>query len=319
MTSQAAAGTFRAVDTIRPFGIKTYDVNFDFTSWNNFEANTDDFLATDADNEWHDGAVVDAHVYSGYTYDYYFKRHNRRGIDDSGFVAINFVHIFPQSYGFNNAFYDPVDQSVNYGDGDGMESTFNSAALDLVAHELTHAVTDFSSDLIYFDEPGALNEAISDIMAVSAEFFFEPLGNGRQKADWVLFEDVYINFGEYDRSFSNPRRAHSIYPDHYSVRFTGDFDNRGVHINSSIANHAFYLMVVGGTNRVSDLSVEGVGFQQMNRIERIFYRAFFYYLVPSSNFSDAREATIRAAWELYGVGSVEEQTVRDGWLAVGVQ
>ena len=178
---------------------------------------------------------------------------------------------------------------------------------------------DFSSDLIYFDEPGALNEAISDIMAVSAEFFFEPLGNGRQKADWVLFEDVYINFGEYDRSFSNPRRAHSIYPDHYSVRFTGDFDNRGVHINSSIANHAFYLMVVGGTNRVSDLSVEGVGFQQMNRIERIFYRAFFYYLVPSSNFSDAREATIRAAWELYGVGSVEEQTVRDGWLAVGVQ
>ena len=96
------------------------------------------------------------------------------------------------------------------------------------------------------------------------------------------------------------------------------FQKSRTHINSSIVNHAFYLMVMGGTNRVSGISVNGIGFEQMDRMERIFYRAFMYYLVPSSNFSDAREATIRAARELYGAG-VEEQTVRAGWNAVGVQ
>ena len=83
-------------------------------------------------------------------------------------------------------------------------------------------------------------------------------------------------------------------------------------------NHAFYLMVMGGTNRVSGISVNGIGFEQMDRMERIFYRAFMYYLVPSSNFSDAREATIRAARELYGAG-VEEQTVRAGSVPIPVE
>ena len=319
MTTEQAAGTYRAVDTIRPFGIKTYDVNFNAYAWNNYMAETDAFLATDRDNEWTDGAVVDAHVYSGYTYDYYFKRYNRYGIDDRGLVAINYVHFLPQSAGFNNAFYDSYDNSMNYGDGDGIESTFNSAALDIVAHEITHGVTNHSSDLIYRNESGALNEAISDIMGVATEFFFQPVGDGRLQADWVMDEDSFINFGEYIRSFSDPLSARYPNPDHYRIRYLGDEDNGGVHSNSSIVNHAYYLMVMGGTNRTSGVSVNGIGFAQMEQIERIFYRGFMYYLVPSSNFSDAREATIRAARELYGSGSVEEQTVRAGWNAVGVQ
>ena len=324
MTSEQAAGTYRAVDMIRPFGIKTYDVNFNYNAWNSFKTETDSFLATDSDNKWHDGAVVDAHVYSGYTYDYYFKRHGRRGLDDKGRVAINYVHIIPQRNGINNAFYYFRDNSVNYYDGDGVEETFQSAALDVVAHEITHGVTEFSSKLIYYHEPGALNEAISDIIGVAVEFFFEPIGSGRLQADWGLFEDLRIKFGSYSRSFSNPRSVgpyyrDQYYPDHYSVRFRGDFDNRGVHINSSIVNHAFYLMVMGGTNRVSGIRVNGIGFDRMSHMERIFYRAFMFYLVPISYFSDAREATIRSARELYGEGSVEEQTVRQGWKAVGVQ
>ena len=113
-------------------------------------------------------------------------------------------------------------------------------------------------------------------------------------------------------------------PDHFSVRCVPPicvetFDNGGVHINSSIANHAFYLMVEGGTNRTSGITVNGIGRAQMDRIESIFYRAFFFFLVPSSDFSAARQATIRAAQELYGAGSPEEQVVRDGWRAVGVE
>ena len=323
MTSRPAAGTFQAVDTVRPFGIKTYDVNRDYLSWLRGLTRDDSFLATDMDNEWRDGAVVDAHVYAGYTYDYYFKRHGRRGIDDQGRVATNYVHIgFPQRQSENNAFYLPFDNSVNYGDGDGKTFSSFSSALDVVAHEITHGVTKFSSDLIYMNESGALNEAISDIMGVATEFFFQTVGNGRLQADWIQGEDLIINFGDLvfnNRSFSDPESVHHIYPNHYNDRYRGPEDNGGVHVNSSIANHAFYLMVMGGTNSVSGMSVGGIGFENMSRIENIFYRAFMFYLVPSSDFSDAREATLRAARELYGAGSPEEQTVRAGWEAVGVQ
>ncbi len=116
MAAEMAAGTHRAVDRVRPFGIKTYDVNFDFGAWISYNAAQDFFLATDRDNEWRDGAVVDAHTYAGYTYDYYFKRHGRRGIDDRGLAAINFVHFDAR----NNAHFDPFDTSLNYGDGDGV-------------------------------------------------------------------------------------------------------------------------------------------------------------------------------------------------------
>jgi thermolysin len=321
MTAESAAGTHRAVDNIRPFGIKTYDVGFDFGAWNAYQADQDSFLATDTDNEWRDGAVVDAHIYAGYTYDYYFKRHGRKGIDDEHLAAINFVHIVRQSGKFNNAFFDPVDTSMNYGDGDGETFAFFSSGLDVVAHELTHAVTQFTSDLIYLNESGALNEAISDILAVAIEFEFEPAGRGRGRAEWDVGEDLYIDFGSRFRSFADPMSLGD--PDHYSVRCDAacpeDFDNGGVHINSSIANHAFYLMVAGGTNRVSGITVDGLGMDHMGRLESIFYRAFMFYLVPSSDFSDAREATLRAARELYGGGSPEERVVGDGWDAVGVQ
>ena len=237
-----------------------------------------------------------------------------------GGVAVNYVHIYPPGHPENNnASYHSYDNSVNYGDGDGKRFAPFSSALDIVAHEITHGVIAFSSDLIYRNESGALDEAISDIMGTATEFFFQPVGNGRMQADWGVGEDLLINFGPYGRSFSDPQSVHPIYPDHYSIRYLGDEDGGGVHINSSIVNHAFYLMVMGGTNRVSGTSVDGIGLERMDRIERIFYRAFTYFLVPSSNFSDAREATLRAARALYGAGGVEEQTVRAGWNAVGVQ
>ena len=78
MTTEQAAGTYRAVDTIRPFGIETYDMDYNLLAWLRIGPDGNDlYLASDLDNEWDDGAVVDAHTYTGYTYDYYFKRHSR--------------------------------------------------------------------------------------------------------------------------------------------------------------------------------------------------------------------------------------------------
>jgi Zn-dependent metalloprotease len=92
-----------------------------------------------------------------------------------------------------------------------------------------------------------------------------------------------------------------------------------VHRNSPIVTHGFYLFVEGGTNRTSGVSVTGIGFSNIERAEKIYYRAFTNYLVPRSTFSDARRATLRSARELYGPDGVEVQQLTQAWNAIGVQ
>jgi thermolysin len=212
--------------------------------------------------------------------------------------------------------------------GNGIPSTFTlggqnvgplSGSLDIVAHELTHGVTSSSSNLIYLNESGALNEAFSDIMATAVEFFFQPVGPGIGQADYLLGEDTFRTPGgglNGSRSMVNPPAFGD--PSHYSLRFTGPEDNGGVHINSGIVNHAYYLAVEGGTNSVSGLTVQGVGTANREQIEKAFYRAFVFLLPASANFSTARAATIQAARDLYGASSAAVQAITQAWTAVGV-
>lgn len=285
-------------------------------------------LAVDADNLWTDGAAVDAHAYQGWTYDYFFSRAGRRGMDDRNGTSSVIVHpvlredadsvdATTRGLFLNNAIYFG-GRTMMFGDGDGISFDAFAGALDVVAHEWAHGVTEYGSDLGYRDEPGALNESFSDIMGASVEFFYQPSGSGRQRADWLIAEDVTLTRPGYLRSMSDPISVG--HPDHYSlVRFLGtSFDNGGIHINCAVPNHAFYLAVAGGTNRVSGLRVEGVGLANRDRMERIFYRAFVYFLGSSSVFHDARVATIQAAGELYGGASAEARAVTDAWTAVGV-
>ena len=287
-------------------------------------------LATDTDNTWTDVAAVDAHVYAGWTYDYFFKRHGRRGLDNRDIPIVSLVHpvrrsdVFTQFTDFSefytNAFY-AGDGVMVYGEGlppnvtvGGQTWDYVSGAIDIVAHELTHGVTDYSSGLIYLNESGALNEAFSDIMGTSVEFYFQPAGNGNLRADYLIAEDVVKPGGI--RSMENPAAYGD--PDHYSRRFTGTTDNGGVHINSGIANQAFYLAVEGGTNRTSGLSVQGVGGGNREQIERAFYRAFTQMLPANATFPIARAATIQAARDLFGANSNAERAITQAWTAVGV-
>jgi bacillolysin len=324
-------GTFATSDRLRPPSIFTYDFRFSLNrlilllnsgSPSNL---TPADLGTDSDNVWTDGALVDAHVYAGYVYDYYFKRHGRRGLDNADIPVHSITHVFPQqdwrlystdtvlSY-FTNAFY-LGDGVMYYGDGlppnvrlGGQRVNYLAGALDIVAHELTHGVTDYSSRLIYQGESGALNEAFSDIMATSVEFYFQ---TGR--ADYLGGEDVFTPGGI--RSLQNPTAYGD--PDHYSIRYTGTDDNGGVHTNSGIANHAFYLAIEGGRHRLG-AAVQGVGAANREQIERAFYRGFTSFLAPSATFSQARAATIQAARELSGAGSPAETAITQAWTAVGV-
>jgi thermolysin len=195
-----------------------------------------------------------------------------------------------------------------------------SGALDITAHELAHGVTDNSSRLIYRNESGALNESFSDIIAVSVEFFFQQPGSGLRQADYLLGEDILrpVRAGapRGSRSLEDPAQFGD--PDHYANRYRGTQDDGGVHINSGISNHAFYLAIEGGVNRTSGLRVEGVGAANREQIEKAFFRAFVHMLPSNATFALARQATIQSARDLYGAGSTAERAVTEAWTAVGV-
>lgn len=337
----STGGLFLAIDGLRPPDIVTFDMQGQLTTTVLFLTNRlslaeldAGFIATSTTNTWTEGAVVDAQVYAGFTYDYFFKRHNRQGLDNRNITIRSLVNpvrrtavdveryaeTFPEF--FVNAGYYGNGYMV-YGVGTPPGFTFRgqtwnqtSGAFDIVAHELTHGVTEFTSNLIYRNESGALNEAFSDCMAVGVEFFFQPPGGGLLEADYLLGEDVIRGPRNGIRSMADPQAYNQ--PDHYSRRFRGTADNGGVHINSGIANHAFYLAIEGGTNRTSGLAVQGAGGVNREQIERVFYHAFTN-LPSNAGFSLARARTLESARGLYGAGSVAERAIAEAWTAVGVR
>jgi bacillolysin len=328
--------TYRASDGLRPPALRTFDLGGNSTKAMNFLSGRAGLLAGDvaaaADNTWTDGAVVDAHAYAGWVYDFYFKRFGRRGLDNADIPITSIVHparrddVMRQSNSIigllylNAAYFG--DGIMVYGeglppaitDGAGRHWNFMAGGLDVVAHELTHGVTDYSSRLIYRGESGALNEAFSDIMATAAEFFFQPRGDGLLHADYLMGEDVVTPGGL--RSLQDPAAFGD--PDHYTKRYRGTADNGGVHTNSTIVTHAFYLAIEGGENQTSHLRVEGVGAANRQQIENVFYRAFVQLMPADATFAVARAATIQSARDLHGEGSAVERAVIEAWSAVGV-
>lgn len=336
MSATPSSGTYFADDALRPPRLVTFDMKgnvqrtVDFL--NGFIALGASDRAADTDNRWTDTAVVDAHAYAGYTYDYFYARFGRRGLDNNNLRILSLVHpahradVFSYPPNIQNAFYINAgyygDGVMLYGEGlpagvtttDGKSWNYLSGSLDVIGHELAHGVTDYTSNLIYQGESGALNEAFSDIMGTSIEFYYQPTGTGSLRADYLLGEDVVTPGGL--RSMANPQAYGD--PDHYSRRYIGPQDNGGVHINSGIANQAFYLAIEGGTNRTSGLAVTGVGATNREQMERVFYRAFTLLLPANASFAQARAATVQVARELYGAGGAVERAVTQAWTAVGV-
>ena len=324
---------FVSSDRLRPPALSTYDFRFNLGRFTRFldigpsDLTSADF-GSDSDNDWTDGALVDAHVYAGYTYDFYYKRFGRRGLDDHDVAIHSIVHVFPREEWslwdpsvvgtfYTNAIY-MGDGVMYYGEGlpssvtmNGQHWNYMSGALDVVAHELSHGVLDYSAGLEYRDMSGALNEAFADVMATSAEFLFQP-----EKADYMMGEDVVTPAGL--RSLQNPV-AYGYPDDVFSYRSAGPAgpDNGYVHYNSTIPSHTYYLAVEGGPHRLGAV-VHGVGRQNREQIDRIWYRTFTYYLPPSTSFCGTRAAMRQAARDLYGVGSAPERAVEEAWDAVRV-
>ena len=336
-----AGGAFQAVDRLRPPSIVTYDMDGDWErTWDFLNGRAAIFpsdVATDGDNDWRDGANVDAHTGAGWTYDYLFDRFGRRGLNGNDAAIASIVHPVDRADLFSvpriiqslfhlNAFYCPdvAGGIVVYGEGlppgllfapTRQSVDYFSGALDVVAHELAHGVTHSTSQLIYQNESGALNEAFSDFIGVGIEFFVaDTRRHPFEQPDYLIGEDVMRPGGF--RDLANPlARGH---PDHYTLRFTGTGDNGGVHRNSLIPGHAFFLAIEGGVNRTSGRQVTGVGSAHRAEVEQVFYRAFTLMLPADATFSMARAATAQAARDQFGAGSAVEQSITAAWSAVGV-
>lgn len=328
----ADGGRWLSRDELRPPVIATHDFRFDvnrlilfLNSGGDPATLTTADLGADDDNDWSDGALVDAHVYAGYVYDYLYDHFGRRGLDDANIPIRSVTHALdrdewhlwsPQTVGlfFANAFYmgggvmyygDGLPSSVTLG---GKQWNYMAGGLDVVAHELMHGVIEYTAQLVYLDQPGALSEAFCDILATDAEFYLQP-----DKADYLMGEDVATPGGL--RNLQNPP-AYG-HPKHIVDAYGGPLDNGGVHFNSTIVSHVFYLAVEGGENDYGD-AVRGVGPANRGQIVRVFYRAFTTLLHPTADFLMARDATIQAARELYGAESDAERAIIEAWTAVGL-
>ncbi len=324
ISTSSSGSTFYMEDTTRRQG------TFNMNNTGNTSTGTGGTQSryTDTDDNWtatNARAGVDAHYGAAKTFDYYQTVHGRNGIDGNygpgtTTAAANGVSIVASRVHFgsnyNNAFW--YQNMMSYGDGNG--STFSPlTTIDICGHEMTHGVTERTANLTYAKESGALNESFSDIFGAMVEAY----SDGAVSSDtWKIGEDAYTpgTSGDALRRMDNPNAVGD--PDHYSLRLypgtctpSNANDQCGVHTNSSISNHAYYLLVAGGTNRVSGVTVTGIG---STDAAKIFYRALTVYMTASTNFAGARTATLNAATDLFGSSSAQYNSVATAWCAVGV-
>ncbi|ELS53050.1 M4 family metallopeptidase [Streptomyces viridochromogenes] len=278
---------------------------------------------TDADNHWGTGttadrstAAVDAQYGTDVTWDYYEDVHGRRGIAGDGKGSFNRVHY---GKGYNNAFWDDSCFCMTYGDGDGTQLG-PLVSLDVAGHEMTHGVTSKTAALTYSGESGGLNEATSDIFGTLVEFH---AGNASDPGDYLIGEKIVRpGFGRSALRYMDKPSKDGSSVDCWSAT-TAALD---VHYSSGVGNHFAYLLAEGsGPKTVNGVSynsptcdgssVTGIG---RAKLGKIWYRALTVYMTSSTNYAGARTATLNAAKDLYGAGSVEYGAVAAAWKAVKV-
>ncbi|MCX4636106.1 MULTISPECIES: M4 family metallopeptidase [Streptomyces] len=277
---------------------------------------------TDEDDKWGTGkpdnpqtAAVDAHYGAAVTWDYYKTVHGRSGIKGDGKGASSRVH-YGKSY--VNAFWDDDCFCMTYGDGEGDKAPLT--ALDVAAHEMSHGVTSATANLTYSGESGGLNEGTSDIFGTSAEFFAK---SEKDPGDYLIGEKIDINGDGTPLRYMDKPSKDGQSQDNWDSK-TGGLDP---HYSSGVANHFFYLLSegsgakeIGGVKYDSPTAdgkkVEGIG---RDKAEKIWFKALTEYMTSNTDYKAAREATVKAATDLYKAGSAEVKGVEAAWTGVAVK
>ncbi|GAA5219654.1 M4 family metallopeptidase [Membranihabitans marinus] len=251
-------------------------------------------------NTFNEPAGVSAQVNAILSYRYFLETFGFNSIDGSGGNIISIVDIRDEdNLEMDNAFWN--GSSIYYGNGNTDFHSPLARSLDVGAHELTHGVIQSTANLRYVGESGALNESFADVFAVLID-----------RDDYTLGEDV-VNTSLFKtqalRDLSDPNNGGSRLgdggwqPKHVNEQYFGDLDEGGVHINSGIPNHAFYLIA------------ENIG---KEKAEKIYFEVLINYMTPRSDFKDLRISVLAEAEKQYGISSSEYNACVNAFDAVGI-
>lgn len=294
-------------------GHKTYNLNHGSSGTGSLYTNSTDVWGNGSNSD-PATAGADAHYGAQLTWDYYKNVHGRSGIRGDGQGAYSRVH-YGNSY--VNAFWDDSCFCMTYGDGSGNAKPLT--AIDVAAHEMTHGVTSATANLTYSGESGGLNEATSDIMATAVKWW---AGNPSDSGDYMIGKKIDINGnGTPLRYLDKPSKDGRSKDAWYSG--LGGID---VHYSSGPANHWFYLASEGSGPKdingvhydsptADGLPVTGIG---RDNAAKIWYKALSERMQSNTDYAGARDATLWAAGELFGVGSETYNNAANAWAAISV-
>lgn len=327
-TTQTAASSYTLTDTTRGSAQVKNAKNKSLAESSVFTGSS---VMTDTDNKWGNGATsdtntagVDAQYGLTSTFDFYKKTFGRNGIKNDGVGPHGVVH-YARNYG--NAGWSDGCWCMVYGDGDGSTFTKPLTQLDVTGHELTHGLvsstaaleTDYDSVGNQIGEAGSLNESLADIFGTAVEF---TTNNSTHAPNYLMGEQLGLAQG-FLRRLDHPSLD--------KLEGTVDYWNTKapsteVHAGSGVSSHAFYLLAEGsGSKTIGGVAyssatydgstVTGIG---RDKAVAIFYQALTRYMVSSTDFHDARTATLQAAADLYGQSGTEYAAVNKAWAAVNV-
>ncbi|HXM55878.1 MAG TPA: M4 family metallopeptidase [Candidatus Dormibacteraeota bacterium] len=291
----------RAVGTLGAHG-QCHRTIFDAQNRNDQHATA--LLRDEGQPECPDAPANEAYEGLGDTYRFYWEVLTRDSIDDASMSLLGEVH-FGRRY--DNAFWD--GERMMFGDGSGTLFTGFTRALEVIGHELTHGVTEKTINLRYSGQSGALNESISDVFGSLVKQY--KLGQTADQANWLIVDGILgpAMHGVALRSMEAPGTAFDgdNQPATMDAYVATTSDNGGVHTNSGIPNHAFYLVATA------------IGGYAWERAGRIWYQVLASRAVPpDAQFHTFASATLAAATGLYGATSTEAKAVADAWSQVGV-
>lgn len=261
-----------------------------------------------------DVAADEAYDGLGTTYELYEQAFGRNSLDDHGLPLIGTVHY---RQGWDNAMWDGTQ--MVFGDGDGQYFNRFTLAIDVIGHELTHGVTQYTAGLDYQDEPGALNESFSDVFGSLVKQYSN--NQDAASADWMIGEGLFtarVQSGDPSHpaalrsmlhpgtGYNDPVLGKDPQPDNMRNYDHTKEDNGGVHINSGIPNRAFALTAV---------AIGGYAWEDPGMI---WYKTLLRLSVHSK-FQDAADMTYQVAGELFNTGSTQQQAVQEAWAQVGIR
>jgi Zn-dependent metalloprotease len=265
-------------------------------------------VMSEASERGSDVEVNEAFDGSGTVFDFYHSVYDRVSIDGKGMPIDASVH-----YGrrFDNAMWN--GEQMVYGDGDGTLFNRFTASLDVIGHELTHGITQFTANLGYSGQTGALNEHVSDAFGIMIKQW--ALGQTAAQSDWLIGAGLLApgvkgkgirSMSAPGTAYNDPRLGRDPQPSHMRDYVRTSADGGGVHINSGIPNHAFYLAAIE------------IGGETWPVLGRVWYETLTKHLTANAQFRDFAQATVTVAGKLFGVGGKVQRAIASAWSAVGL-